>query len=155
MTASGSVVVQGAGALTLGTASTNTGSIAFKNSTNGNTVTLQSGASGSNFSLTLPTTGGSNGDCLQSQGGGVLVFTACTGGTGGGVTSINGETGVVTLDNSSASAGVITIDDAEADNTTKGIATFNSTNFSDNGSGVINTIQGISSAVRQPLPARL
>ena len=66
VTASGTVVIQGASSLTLGVASTNTGSIAFKNSTNGNTVTLQSGASGSDFSLTLPTTGGNNGDCLQS-----------------------------------------------------------------------------------------
>ncbi|HSX23917.1 MAG TPA: hypothetical protein VLE74_02340, partial [Candidatus Saccharimonadales bacterium] len=90
LTASGTLVVQGASSLTLGTASTNTGAILLKNATNANTLTLQSGVSASNFSLTLPTGPGNNGDCLQTNGaGGVLSFTACTGGAGGGVTSID------------------------------------------------------------------
>ncbi|MEK7594902.1 MAG: hypothetical protein AAB436_04675, partial [Patescibacteria group bacterium] len=144
VTASGNVVIQGAGSLSLGTASTNTGSIAFYNSTNGNTVTLQAGVSGSNFSLTLPTSAGSNGDCLQTTGGGVLVFAACTGGAGGGVTSLDGEVGILTLANSSGSAGTITIDNASTSQ--KGIAQFNATNFTDNGSGAINTIQNIATS---------
>ncbi len=145
VTASGNVAIQGANSLSLGTAgpSGNTGSVAFKNSANANTVTLQSGVSASNFSLTLPTTGGSNGDCLQSTGGGVLAFTACTGGAGGGVTSLDAQTGVLSLANSTGAAGTITIDNARADNTTKGIAAFNSTNFIDNTNGVINTVQNI------------
>ncbi len=145
VTASGTLVVQGNNALTVGTAIGNNGAIRFKNSTNSNTLTLQSGVSGSNFSITLPTTGGSNGDCLQSTGGGVLAFNACTGGAGGGVTSLDNQTGVVVLLNSSGSGGNVTIDNAAADGTTKGIATFNSTNFSA-ASGVINTIQGISTS---------
>ncbi|MEK7600331.1 MAG: carbohydrate binding domain-containing protein [Patescibacteria group bacterium] len=140
VTASGNVAIQGASSLALGTASTNTGSIAFYNSTNGNTVTLQAGASGSNFSLTLPTAVGSNGDCLTTSGGGVLVFAACTGGAGGGVTSLDGQTGVLALSNATGSAGTITIDDAST--TQKGIAQFNSTNFTAS-SGTINTIQDI------------
>ena len=90
--------------------------------------------------LTLPTTAGSNGDCLQSNGFGVLSFNACTGGAGGGVTSINGQTGVVTVNNATGSGGVLTIDDAST--SAKGIASFNSTNFSVS-SGAVNTIQNI------------
>jgi hypothetical protein len=87
--------------LTLGTsgpASGIAGSIAFKNATDGKTVTLQGSDPTASYTLTLPQTSGSNGDCLESQGGGVLTFAACTGGTGGGVTSINTTgTGVVTI----------------------------------------------------------
>lgn len=75
------VTIQAASSLTLGTASTNTGAILFKNSANINTLTLQSGASGSTFALTLPTSAGSANQCLQTDGTGVLSWAACTGGT--------------------------------------------------------------------------
>src|SRR5690606_24629755 len=58
----------------------------------------------------------------------------------GGVASLNGETGALTLANASGSSGTITINDAST--AQKGIAQFNSTNFSVAG-GVVNTIQNI------------
>ena len=140
VTASGNVIIQGTGSLTLGTASANTGSIAFKNATNANTLTLQAGVTGSNFTLTLPTTAGNNGDCLESNGSGVLSFQSCTGGAGGGVTSLDGLAGVLTLNNSSGSGSAVTINDASTSQ--KGIAQFNSTNFTAS-SGTINTVQDI------------
>lgn len=139
-------LLQVAGAVRLGVASGTTGSVIYQNSSNANTTTIQSGAPGSSITLTLPTSTGSNGDCLQTNGaGGVLSFGACTGGAGGGVTSLNGLSGILTLANSTGSGATITIDNAAADGSTKGIAAFNSTNFSAS-SGVINTIQGISTA---------
>ena len=82
--------------------------------------------------------------CLTSNAGNTaLVFATCPG--AGGVTSIDSQTGAVDLAYATGSAGVVTIQDAVADATTKGVATFNSTNFTAS-SGVINTIQGISTA---------
>ncbi|HEX4774984.1 MAG TPA: hypothetical protein VH234_05715 [Candidatus Saccharimonadales bacterium] len=147
VTDSGTLAIQGASALTLGTAgpSGNSGAIIFNNSAGSHTITLQAPSSNpaAAFSLTLPGTGGNNGDCLESQGGGVLAFSSCTGGAGGGVTSLDSQAGVLSLANSSGSGGTITINDAST--TQKGIAQFSSTNFSDNGSGTINTIQDIAS----------
>ncbi len=54
--------------------------------------------------------------------------------------SFTGSNGV------SISGTVISGVNAVADGSTKGVASFNSTNFSDNGSGIINTSQGISTA---------
>jgi hypothetical protein len=101
----------------LGTASSATGSLIFNNSTNSNTLTLQSGVSGAAIVLTLPTNDGAAGDCLQSDGNGVLSFNSCTGGAGG-VTNINGIIGVIdllgtanqiTVSNNSPGAGDITL----------------------------------------------
>ncbi len=138
----GALTVQGASSLTLGTATTNTGAILLKNASNSNTLTLQSGATGSNLTLTLPTADGINGDCLLTNGSGVLSFGTCTGGGGGssGVTSLDGLTGVLTINNSTGSGSAITIDNAST--SAKGIASFNSTNFNVT-SGAVNTIQDI------------
>ncbi len=87
----------------------------------------------------MPSADGNNGDCLVTDSSGGLSFQSCTGGAGGGVTSINSQTGVVTIANSSGFGGVVTIQDAST--AQKGLAQFNSTNFS--GSGTINTIQDI------------
>ncbi len=63
------------------------GKISFNNSTNANTVGLQSGATSTSYNLTLPTGLGSSGDCLvDTTGTGVLGFTSCGGGGGGGAT---------------------------------------------------------------------
>jgi hypothetical protein len=64
-------------ALKVGTASTTTGSLAFNNSINSNTVTIQSGTTSGSYSLTLPTAVGALDDCLRTNASGVLSWTAC------------------------------------------------------------------------------
>lgn len=140
VTVTGSLAVTDAGGLTVGTSSSSDGTIILNNASNSNTLTLKSGATGSNLTFTLPTADGSNGDCLKTNSAGVLSFQGCTAG-GSGVTSLDSLTGVITLDNSTTSSQHIIIDNASTSQ--KGIAQFNSTNFSDNGSGTINTIQNI------------
>ncbi len=62
-----------------------TGLLVFNTSNNANTVGLQGGATSSSYTLTLPTNGGSLGQCLQNDGSitGQLVFGACNGTAGG------------------------------------------------------------------------
>jgi hypothetical protein len=62
------------GTLTVGTSNNTTGSIALKNSTNGNTLTLQSGATSASHTLTLPTSQGAAGTVLQNDGSGTLSW---------------------------------------------------------------------------------
>jgi hypothetical protein len=144
LTASGNIVIQGANSLSLGTASSADGSIKFFNAGGTHTVTLQAPSTdpASNLVFKLPSAYGASGDCLKSDGLGGLSFTGCTGGGGGGVTSLDSQTGVLTLANSSGASGTITIDNAST--TQKGIAQFDSTNFNV-ASGVVNTIQDIAS----------
>ena len=78
--------------------------------------------------------------CLVSTGG-APKFQSCP--DAGGVISFDALNGAITLANSTGSAGNITINNAKADGTTKGIAAFNSKDFVDNGSGIIDTVQGI------------
>lgn len=80
---------------------------------------------------------GSAGLCLVSTSG-APAFSACPG--TGGVASLNGLSGDLTVANATSSGSTITIDDAST--TTKGIASFNATNFTAT-SGAINTIQDI------------
>jgi hypothetical protein len=80
---------------------------------------------------------GTNGQCLIVVGT-TPTFGTCTG--AGGVASVNSQTGAVTIANASAAAGTVTINDATTG--AKGIASFNSTNFSVT-SGAVNTIQDI------------
>jgi hypothetical protein len=62
--------------ITLGTSSANNGGIVFKNSTNANTVTLQSGATSGSYVWTLPTADATG--CVKSNGSGTLsVDPAC------------------------------------------------------------------------------
>jgi len=67
----------------LGDASAQTGTLRLYNSTNNNTVTLVSGASAANFTLTLPTSLGTSGQCLSdTTGTGTLGWASCGGGGG-------------------------------------------------------------------------
>ncbi|HSX44532.1 MAG TPA: hypothetical protein VLF39_00255 [Candidatus Saccharimonadales bacterium] len=87
-TIASTLTVQSAGSLTLGnTSGAATGSIGFRNGTNGNVITLQNSSSGTNYSLTLPTAVASvNGACLTSDTSGNLSFTgaACATTSGSG-----------------------------------------------------------------------
>ncbi|MFI5271293.1 MAG: hypothetical protein ACHQT9_04600, partial [Candidatus Saccharimonadales bacterium] len=71
--------------------------------------------------------------------------TVVTAQSNNGVISLNGIAGALTLQNATSTGSTLTINDALADGSTKGIATFNATNFTASG-GLINTVQGISSA---------
>jgi hypothetical protein len=82
-------------------------------------------------------TAGGSGLCFISTGG-APTFSACPGSSS--VTSVNGLTGALAIANASGAGSTITIDNASAG--TKGIASFNSTNFSVV-SGAVNTIQNI------------
>lgn len=87
--------------------------------------------------VTTVTAGAAN-LCLVSTVG-APTFTTCP--SASGVTSLNGLSGGLTIANASGASSTITIDNAST--STKGIAQFNATNFSDNGAGTINTIQNI------------
>ena len=73
-----SMTLTAASSLTLGTASTNTGAIILKNSTNGNNTTIQAGAAGAALVFTLPTDDGDNGEVLTTNGSGVLSWEPVT-----------------------------------------------------------------------------
>ncbi len=79
--------------------------------------------------------------CLESTAG-APTWAACTGGGVGGVTSLDNQSGVVTIADSTGSGSTVTIQNAAADGATKGVAAFNGTNFQA-ASGVINTVQDI------------
>ena len=89
----------------------------------------------------IAVTAGAPGECLLSTAG-APAFGACPGGGGGGVTSLNGLTGVLTIANASGVGSTVTINDATT--AAKGIASFNATNFSVTG-GAVNTAQDIHS----------
>lgn len=67
------------GTATFGLAATASGKLVFANSSNSNLLTLQPGATGSALTFTLPTADGSSGQCMQTNGSGVLSFASCGG----------------------------------------------------------------------------
>ena len=82
-TMGGTLDIQSANTLALGLASTNSGSILFRNSAGSNTITLV--APGANptasYNLVLPQNPGAAGDCLKdSSGTGTLTFGNCAAG---------------------------------------------------------------------------
>ncbi|TAH35450.1 hypothetical protein EYC59_02205, partial [Candidatus Saccharibacteria bacterium] len=83
---------------------------------------------------------GAAGQCLVSTAG-APTFAACPG--AGGVSSLNGGNGALTLNNASLSGSAIIINDATT--ATKGIASFNATNFTVT-SGAVNTAQNINTS---------
>jgi hypothetical protein len=70
-------IVYASTSLNAGTPGVSTGSLVFGNSTNSNTLTIQSGVTSSSITYTLPTADGSSGQCLKTNGSGVLSFSAC------------------------------------------------------------------------------
>lgn len=66
-------------AMTLGRSSAVAGKLTLYNGTNANTISIQSGVSGSNLTFTLPTADGSSGHCLKTNGSGTLSFSSCAG----------------------------------------------------------------------------
>jgi len=69
------------GKVILGKASTTTGSLIYSNSSNANTVTIQSGTTSSSYTLTLPTALNGSGACLvDTNGSGALGFASCSNG---------------------------------------------------------------------------
>lgn len=75
----------------LGTASTNTGKIFFRNATNANILTVQSGITTTSHTLTLPATQGAANTVLTNDGVGNLSWAATVGG-GSGYTNMQAFT---------------------------------------------------------------
>lgn len=131
ITVSGGLNVTGSVGLSTALTVANGGTGATSLTANGVLVGQGTGA------ITSVTAGGS-GLCLLSTVG-APAFSACPGG-GGGVTSLDSLTGALTIANSSGAGTTITIDNAST--SAKGIAQFNSSNFSVS-TGTVNTIQDI------------
>lgn len=76
----------------LGSSTEYDGTLVFNNADNTNTATIKSGITSTSYTLTLPTTGPSTSQCLQSDSATAsqLVFAACAGGGGGDNISVNG-----------------------------------------------------------------
>jgi len=142
--ASGTVAVSASGNIALSAAGniTFTGTLGVANGGTGATTLSSNGVLvGNGTGAITSVVAGSGGLCLVSVTSSAPAWSTCPG--SGGVTSVDSQTGAITISNTSGSGGVITINDAST--SAKGIASFNSTNFSVSG-GVVNTIQDIASS---------
>lgn len=139
-----SVITQSGGAITVGGNLSVTGALTLatplsvaNGGTGATSLTANGVIVGNGTSALTSVTAGGAGLCLMSTGG-APAFSACPG--GGGVTSLNGLNGILTIANASGGGSTITIDNAST--AAKGIAQFDATNFTAS-SGLINTIQNI------------
>ena len=80
------------GILRMGTTSATTGSILFSNSTNSNSITINSGVTSASYSLTLPTAQGASSTVLTNNGTGVLSWSAVGAPSGTWLTTGNSGT---------------------------------------------------------------
>ncbi len=125
--------IQGSAGLFIGTSAV-AGNLSLSDGSSNNT-SLKAGSTATVISFTLPSSVGSSGQCIKTDGAGILSFGNClNGGSGSGLSSITGSVG-----GSTAASGAVTINDAAttgstitintATNTVKGIASFNSGAF--------------------------
>lgn len=92
----------------LGTSTDYNGMLIYNNASNTNTVTIQSGATSSNYTLTLPTAQGAAGTFLQNNGTGTLSWATVTGSGATGPTGpigTNGATGPTGADGTTGPTG--------------------------------------------------
>ncbi|HVI69132.1 MAG TPA: hypothetical protein VM581_01615, partial [Magnetospirillaceae bacterium] len=125
-----SILTQAGGTITVGGNLSVTGGITLatplsvaSGGTGANNLTTNGVIIGNGTSPLGSVTSGGAGLCLMSTGG-APAFSVCPG--GGGVTSLNGLNGILTLANASGGGSTITIDDAST--AAKGIAQFDATN---------------------------
>lgn len=81
-----------ANSLVLGAPSSTTGKLLFRNSTNSNGYSIQSGVATGNFTLTLPVDDGTANQVLQTDGSGVLSWVTPSSGITVGTTTITSGT---------------------------------------------------------------
>lgn len=127
--------------------------ITLKDADGSNFVNLKAPATiASNFTLQLPAADGSNGQILTTNGSGVLSFASPASSS----FTIAGDTGTDTFStgqtltftggegiDTAITDNVVTIAAEDATDTNKGVASFNSTNFTvTSGNVVINSVQG-------------
>jgi hypothetical protein len=109
------------GDVNVGWAGVTDGTLVFKNATNANELTIKSGVTAANFSLTMPTTDSTGTQALVSNGSGVLSWASIPAG------GLSGLPANLNFDNTTGGYDIILQDTIFSDNSTSLI------NFFDNG----------------------